>query len=153
MGELEVAGWLLGENRTEQSRTVSFSATLTPKKLLGKNIVFVDSSAKALLAKIQKKRNFSLTGKEVGQGIIGGPDKAFIYSDNEVFSADEAAFIHPYHTSAERYAPQKSNELISYLTKDNISSLDDAKHNHFVRHIGRRPESCGNCRSLWLSRS
>lgn len=49
---------------------LKFNATINPKQLAGKNIVFSDQSSIALLDKIEAKKNFELTEKEVGQGIV-----------------------------------------------------------------------------------
>src|SRR3989338_6958229 len=50
---------------------------IEPEKLLGKNITFESSDVGLILDKIQARKNFELTKKEVGQGIVSAPDKYF----------------------------------------------------------------------------
>lgn len=47
-----------------------FEATINPKQLAGKNIVFANQINDEVLNKIEQKKNFELTEKEVAQGIV-----------------------------------------------------------------------------------
>lgn len=48
---------------------IKFGATLNPQQLMGKNIIFSDQTNDDILSKIEAKKNFKLTEKEVANGI------------------------------------------------------------------------------------
>ena len=54
-----------------------------PSKLIGKNITFSNSESGSIFDKVEKKKNFELTDKEVAQGIVADPDKSFMFSENQ----------------------------------------------------------------------
>ena len=125
MAEMEVAAWLHSDfqNKTGENKTISFTASLTPKKIIGKKIVFVDSQTAYLLAKIQRKRNFNLTEKEVAQGIVGDPDKAFIFPRGKKYGQKERKVLFEYYTSVNRNHAGERRGLIAYLNKD-VSDIE-----------------------------
>ncbi len=63
-----------------------FNSTINPKQFTGKNIIFSNQLSSDLLDKIEAKKNFELTEKEVGQGIVAAPDKYFIVDDLSKFN-------------------------------------------------------------------
>ncbi|HPL05570.1 MAG TPA: N-6 DNA methylase [Bacteroidales bacterium] len=70
IGEEAIKLLLQTNLKAGDSGIVKFNATINPKQLVGKNIVFSNQSSSALLDKIEAKKNFELTEKEVGQGIV-----------------------------------------------------------------------------------
>lgn len=90
---------------------------IEPEKLLGKNITFSTSESGSIFDKIQSKKNFELTEKEVAQGIVADPDKAFIFSGDEKFSNAEQERLKKYFTSVARYFSGERRGLIAYLDK------------------------------------
>lgn len=103
---------------------VSFNATINAKSLAGKNIVFANQTNDEVLKKIEEKRNFQLTEKEVAQGIVGDPDKAFIFSNSQGFSSAEKEVLFDYYTSVGKFHAGDKRGLVAYLNKD-ISSVDE----------------------------
>ncbi len=95
-----------------------FDATLNPQQLLGKNIVFANQKNDEILNKIEAKKNFELTEKEVAQGIVGDPDKAFIFSDDLKFNKDESKILFKYFTSVGKYHSGEQRGLIAYINKE-----------------------------------
>ncbi len=47
-----------------------FNAIINSKQLLGKNVIFSEQSHEKLLTKIESRKNFELSAKEVAQGIV-----------------------------------------------------------------------------------
>ena len=91
------------------------------------NLTFSSSAKELILNKIDNKENFKLDPKkEIIQGIIGGPDKAFMVSRDEIdkFNDNERKFIKTFHTKTERYYTQHSDKYILYLSKKNIQKID-----------------------------
>jgi len=91
---------------------------IEPKKLIGDNITFSGKKLNAILYKIKDKQNFKLNENEVAQGIVGDPDKAFIFSNELKFSKDEDKILFKYFTSVGRYRSGEQRGLISYLNKE-----------------------------------
>ena len=54
---------------------------IEPEKLIDKNITFSNQESGSIFNKIESKKNFKLTEKEVGQGIVAAPDKYFLEKD------------------------------------------------------------------------
>jgi len=118
--------------------------TLVTKKELPKefdekeNLTFSSLKIENILAKIDSKRNFSLNSKkEIIQGIIGAPDKAFIVTKNELnnFLSNEKEFIKMLHTNTKAYYTPDSDKYIFYISKQNFEGkkLDSYPNikNHF----------------------
>jgi len=101
-----------------------FNATINPKQFAGKNIVFSNQSSSALLDKIEAKKNFELSEKEVGQGIVGDPDKAFIFPNNQNFTKSEKQILFDYYTSVGKFHAGEHRGFIAYLDK-NISNIKE----------------------------
>ena len=80
-----------------------------------------------ILKKIEIKSNFKFDLKqEIIQGIIGGPDKAFILREEELehFNKDEKKFIKMIHTNSGRFLTPDTDKYILYLRKENIEYID-----------------------------
>ena len=95
-----------------------------------KNLTFSSSIKENILEKIEKKKNFEFDSKkEIIQGIIGGPDKAFIVKKDELekFNKKEKKYLKMLHTNTGRFYTTDSNKYILYLSKKNFEgkSIDD----------------------------
>ncbi len=117
----------------------------------------------SLLDVIFQHRNFEFEAGEIIQGIIGGPDKAFIISGNELgqFSAEERRHIKNFHTHTDRYYTPESDKYIFYISKKtfgtDIADLPGmhARLSNYMRQLkGRREVRQGKTRwfDLWWPR-
>jgi len=109
---------------------------IEPKKLVGKNLTFSKSESESIFNKLENRKNFELTDKEVGQGIVADPDKAFIFDENESFSSEEIKLLKNYFTSVSRYNSGEQKGVIAYLDKSksyNIEKLPKIK-NQLLEH-------------------
>ena len=91
------------------------------------NLTFSSQESETILHKIESKRNFQFDEKrEIIQGIIGGPDKAFIISADELdrFNEEEKHFFKMLHTNTGRYYTPNTDQCIAYLHKGNIDDID-----------------------------
>ena len=95
-----------------------FEATINPQQLIGKSIVFSNQINNQILNKIESKKNFELTKDEVAQGIVGDPDKAFIFTDDTKFTKEESKNLFKYYTSVGKYHAGEQRGLIAYLNKE-----------------------------------
>lgn len=114
---------------------VKFYSTINPKQLAGKNIVFSNQSSSDLLDKIEAKKNFELTEKEVGQGIVAAPDKYFIVDDLSKFNKKEQEFIKPFYTSTAKYTFAKTNLYIFYLCDKNFKGKNINDYPNIKNHF------------------
>jgi adenine-specific DNA-methyltransferase len=114
---------------------VKFNATINPKQITGKNIVFSNQSSSDLLDKIEAKKNFELTEKEVGQGIVAAPDKYFIVDDLSKFNKKEQEFIKPFYTSTAKYTFAKTNLYIFYLCDKNFQGKNINDYPNIKNHF------------------
>jgi hypothetical protein len=118
--------------------------TLITKKELPKNynekdnLTFSSSKIENILTKIDSKKNFEFDSKkEIIQGIIGAPDKAFIVKENELikFNSKEKEYLQMLHTNTGMYFTQSSDKYIFYISKKNFDdkNIDDYSNikNHF----------------------
>ncbi len=96
---------------------------------------FGSSDVEDVLERIATAGSFRIEKSEVGQGIIGGPDDAFLYDPEESFTDAERPFLHQHYTTAERFGPGASNKLIAYLTKANIDELTEKRFPNFCEHM------------------
>jgi adenine-specific DNA-methyltransferase len=112
-----------------QNPTQSDYTTVTQKKLSKnynekENLTFSSLEKEIILNKIEEKKNFEFDSKkEIIQGIIGGPDKAFIVKENELvkFNSKEKEYIKMLHTNTGIYITPKSDKYIFYISKKNFS--------------------------------
>ena len=88
---------------------------------IGKIISFSNSLASTILDRIESKANFKLSEKEVIQGLVGAPDKAFIIDDSEIknYNRAEVGLLKKYYTNASGV----SNEMIFYLSSKILTRL------------------------------
>jgi adenine-specific DNA-methyltransferase len=112
-----------------------FNSTINPEQLKGKNIVFSNQSSSDLLDKIEAKKNFELTEKEVGQGIVAAPDKYFIVDDLSKFNKKEQEFIKPFYTSTAKYIFTKTNLYIFYMCDKNFQGKNINDYPNIKNHF------------------
>ena len=112
----------------------------------GDVLSFVGDDVRNLLDQIEAQAAFQLEKHEVGQGIIGGPDAAFLYPHNQTLTEAERAFMKPHYTTAERFAPGRCVQQIAYITRDNLFELNADLHPHFVKHMSRFQDKLANRR-------
>ena len=91
---------------------------IEPKKLTGGNITFAGIESNSIFDKIKSKQNFELTDKEVGQGIVADPDKAFNFDETMCYSDFELKALKKYYTSVGKYVSGEQRNLLAYLNKD-----------------------------------
>ena len=108
---------------------------IEPEKLVDKNITFSNQESGSIFDKIIKKKNFELTEKEVGQGIVAAPDKYFLEKDIDLYSKDEQKFLKPFFTASGKYKSGESENFIFYISDKNFGDkkLKDYPNieNHF----------------------
>jgi len=97
---------------------IKFDVTISPKQLIGKNIIFANQANDDILNKIESRKNFELTEKEVAQGIVGDPDKAFVFPSEQMFNQEEKRILFKYYTSVGKYHAGEKRGLIAYLNKE-----------------------------------
>ena len=93
---------------------------IEPEKLVDKNITFANQESGSIFDKIESKKNFELTEKEVGQGIVAAPDKYFLEKDIGSYNKNEQTFLKPFFTSAGRYKSGESENYIFYMSDKNF---------------------------------
>lgn len=112
----------------------SYDNTLKPSiiklKHLDSIFTFANLETERILDKIAIQSNFILNSNdEVGQGIVGAPDDAFLIKEEmrSKFSDAEIAFIKPYYTCAGRYVSENTKKHILYLSAKNFNAknIDD----------------------------
>lgn len=101
-----------------------FEKTIDKNYPPSKNLTFSSDKKEIILKKIENKENFGFQPKkEIIQGLIGGPDKAFTVIEDRINKLNniEKSYLKVLYTHTDRYTTQKSDNFIFYLTKDNFS--------------------------------
>ncbi|MCK4635543.1 MAG: N-6 DNA methylase [Candidatus Moranbacteria bacterium] len=108
--------------KVKDERFEYFETQIVKDLFLDKTINFMNEKVGKVLDKIKSKQNFVLEDKEVAQGIVGAPDKAFIVVDDEInnFTDKEKEFIKMFHTNAGKYFTSKTLKYIFYLSDKNF---------------------------------
>jgi adenine-specific DNA-methyltransferase len=108
---------------------------IEPEKLVDKNITFSNQESGSIFDKIEKRKNFELAEKEVGQGIVAAPDKYFLESNVDSYTKDEKFFLKPFFTASGKYKGGESDGSIFYISDKNFGDkkLEDYPNieNHF----------------------
>ncbi|WP_236583186.1 N-6 DNA methylase [Nitratiruptor sp. YY08-13] len=92
------------------------------------NLKFSSQKNEEILKKIERRANFRFNPKkEIIQGIIGGPDEAFIVDTEmlERFTDDEKKYLRNFHTNTQRYYTPPSKKYIIYLSAKNFKGTID----------------------------
>ncbi|KLI47207.1 methyltransferase [Brachyspira hyodysenteriae] len=98
-------------------------------------ISFVNDENINILDKIEKAGNFHLLDNEIGQGIVGAPDKCFIVDNINNFTDDEKKFIKPFFTGIERYKYELQSKYIIYLSDKNFKSEKLSNYQNLYEHF------------------
>lgn len=130
-----------------------------PAKLIGKNITFSDAESSSIFDKLQSKKNFEITDKEVGQGIVAPQESAidkhsaflkdvqsgegiFVLQPDEVkklgLNKKEDEIIKPFYTTEQisRYRADNNNQSwIIYSDKDIVKNI--GKYPKIKQHLER----------------
>jgi len=94
------------------------------------NLTFSSSKIENILTQIDNKKNFEFDSKkEIIQGIIGAPDKAFVIKKDKLdkFNSNEKEFIKMLHTNTGQFYTNDSDKYIFYISKKNFDGkcIDD----------------------------
>lgn len=108
---------------------------IEPEKLIDKNITFANQESGSIFDKIEKKRNFELTEKEVGQGIVAAPDKYFLEKDIDSYNKDEQKFLKPFFTASGKYIGGESENYIFYISDKNFSDKKLENYPNIEKHF------------------
>jgi adenine-specific DNA-methyltransferase len=123
-------------NGNDSEKWESFVSTTNKALMLNKPITFINHIGEFVLEKIECMQNFILNDKEVAQGIVGAPDKAFIINKSDIcnYLPKERQYLKLFHTNAKRYYTSKPEKYIFYLSeknfKESLSNFPNMK-NHF----------------------
>lgn len=98
-------------------------------------ISFVNDENINILDKIEKAGNFHLLDNEIGQGIVGAPDKCFIVDNINNFTDDEKKFIKPFFTGIERYKYELPSKYIIYLSDKNFKNEKLSNYQNLYEHF------------------
>ncbi len=114
-----------------------FISTINQNKLLDSIINFSNETIEIVLEKIKNKQNFVLEDKEVAQGIVGAPDKAFIVKEYEImkFELNELKYIKKFHTNAGKYWTETTNKFIIYLSDKNFHTENIQEYQNLEKHF------------------
>ncbi len=128
---------------------------IEPKKYIDKTLTFSVSESNSIFDKIETKKNFELTNKEIAQGIVADPDKAFIFKEDEDFLEEENKILKPYYTSVGRYMSGEKRGLLAYLNQNDNNDIEKFPHikNQLLKYndelLGRRETKNG--RLKWFN--
>jgi N-6 DNA Methylase/TaqI-like C-terminal specificity domain len=127
-----------------------FEAEIQPAKLKGKNLAFVDKTVDQILEKMEAKKEFVLTDKEVSQGIVGAPDKAFIFDFKEYqeATAKEKEYLKLYYTNIGRYEFFKTESYIFYSNKKNLTEINEVDFPNISKRVLEFKEGLINRREV-----
>lgn len=124
IGEDEVKLFLHSNLKSDNPGITKFDALVTPKKLVGKNIVFSNQTNDEILNKIESKKNFELTEKEVANGIHPHYDfinKAIALKHGNKFEIGEGIFGLTDKQKAILHLSREEKELIKpYFTTEQL---------------------------------
>jgi len=133
--EEELINFLKSSKQITSSKIVNFEITINPQKLIGNNITFVSSQKDNILQKIENCKNFELTDKEVGQGIVAAPDKYFLVKNLNDFIDKEKSYIKRYYTSSEKFNGGLSKNYIFYISDKNFKEKSLKNYPNIRKHF------------------
>ncbi len=132
---------------------------IEPQKLIGKNITFANEEFGSIFDKLESKKNFELTDKEVGQGIVAPQESVirphlslihgavlgegiFVLSNDELsslkLSPEERKLIRPFYTSEQinRYNINPKNSFWIIYTDSKVAKKIDS-YPEIKKHLSR----------------
>ena len=118
---------------SKQRFFIKFEIAFNNKNYFDTTINFDNPQLVSLLDRVSLKKNFELNEKEVIQGIVGAPDKAFIVRDEELhnFNSEELQFIKPFYTNSTGIA----SENIIYLCEKNFNNKNIKDFINLFKHF------------------
>ncbi|MEK7170045.1 MAG: N-6 DNA methylase, partial [Patescibacteria group bacterium] len=128
------------KNVTEEQLIVDIASKMQkseiePEKLIGKNITFSNPESDSIFDKLESKRNFELTDKEVGQGIVAAPDKYFLEKNLDLYSKKEQDFLKPFYTASGKYKGGESKDYIFYMCEKNFGDKNLGDYPNIDKHF------------------
>lgn len=108
---------------------------IEPEKLIDKNITFSNQESSSIFDKIENRKNFELTEKEVGQGIVAAPDKYFLEKDIDSYNKDEQKFLKPFFTASGKYIGGESENYIFYISDKNFGDKKLEEYPNIEKHF------------------
>ena len=108
---------------------------IEPEKLTDKNITFSNQESSSIFDKIEIKKNFELTEKEVGQGIVAAPDKYFLEKDIDSYNKAEQKFLKPFFTASGKYTGGESENYIFYISDKNFGDKKLEDYPNIEKHF------------------
>ncbi|MDD5071769.1 MAG: N-6 DNA methylase [Patescibacteria group bacterium] len=133
--EEELISFLKSNKLEDISKIANFETTINFQKLVGNNITFVNSEKSSVLQKIKSRKNFELTDKEVGQGIVAAPDKYFLIKSFNNFADNEKSYIKKYYTSSEKFKGGLSKNNIFYISSKNFKGKSLKNYPNIQKHF------------------
>lgn len=127
-------------NKQVDSKFLNYKTIINPLKMVDENIYFLRAETENILNKIEKNINFILNDKEVAQGIVGAPDKAFIVLEEDyyLYNEEEKKYLKKFYTNAGKYIANKTNKYIFYIHKENFENKNINEYpnikNHFMKY-------------------
>lgn len=116
------------------------------KKVLENELV---QRVQLILNKMDNYKNFEFDAKkEIIQGIIGGPDKAFIVKQSELekFNDKEKEYLKMFHTNTGRYYTPDTNQYIFYISKKNFEGKNIEDYSNIHKKLLQYKEQLNNRR-------
>ncbi|MFH1048934.1 MAG: N-6 DNA methylase [Patescibacteria group bacterium] len=108
---------------------------IEPSKLIGGNITFAETESNLIFDKTKSKKNFELTEKEVGQGIVAAPDKYFLEKNAVFYNKDEQKFLKRFYTASGKYKSGESTNYIFYISDKNFSDKKIKNYPNIEKHF------------------
>ncbi|BCD67555.1 N-6 DNA methylase [Nitratiruptor sp. YY09-18] len=119
---------LAGLQKSEEEGVIEGEKEIPSSMSERENLKFSSQKVEEILKKIEARTNFRFNPKkEIIQGIIGGPDEAFIVDANMLdrFTDDEKKYLRNFHTNTQKYYAPPSKKYIIYLSAKNFQGTID----------------------------
>lgn len=113
---------------------IKFEALLNRKSLKDAYIEFTKPETEQILGKMYVNKVF-LNDDEIGQGIVAAPDKCFILTNIDNYSAEEKTYIKPYYTTVEKYFLPNEKRKIIYLSDKNFCDKNIKNYPNLLKHF------------------
>ncbi len=131
---------VVDKNVTEEQLIVDMAGKMQkieiePEKLIGGNLTFSSGESGSIFDKLESKRNFELTDKEVGQGIVAAPDKYFLEKNLDLYSKKEQGFLKPFYTASGKYKGGESKDYIFYMCEKNFGNKNLGDYPNIEKHF------------------
>lgn len=108
---------------------------IEPQKLIDSVISFNETESNSIFEKILNRKNFVLTEKEVGQGIVAAPDKYFLEKNIDYYNEEEKLFLKSFFTASGKYKTGRSENYIFYICEKNFSDKNIQDYPNIEKHF------------------